>query len=1186
VTDPDKDDDDTQETIDVEIDADAESGPDPSGTFTIPETSDSSGRFEFYLAHDLADDVALSELDAINNNNGGVPVEYTGTDTAAPVIRFGSGEELAVTTGLFDDVSFDIQVGDTTVTVDYEESSAELSLDRDTYGSDSIVYLTITDQDANKNPTASDSFTVSESDLNLLVFEIEGATFNGSATFEETGDNTADFEATLQLTNAAAGPSDEIQFSDEAVEVTLHDKPNYDAPASINSTDTSSRSFDIDDEDGELDDISQLTFGSELKLTLRDNDQNKDSQDDETLDDAIIVTVDGAVGADEEFLNMEETDDNTGVFTIDLSNSELPITFLTDGASPTANNSRLELRQADITEDIVIEYIDPRDDDSLPGNVTSSFTVEMTLATGSIDVPDAAGINDDFIVTLTDADLNDNPRTKDSYTVVLTGTPEYDLRKGGLAIGALANIEIEVEGDPVDFGSTTITQTFVESDINSGVFTTEIDMQDILDFGGGGGALSVDDGDVLEVIYNDLMGTTSRESSDELAIGEASTGVDFSRTSLPIPPETGSATEAKLGGTVFVTLIVTDPDSNVASNAEDVLGFEIGDEPGQFFFEIEGDGFDAVIDEAGEESTVVLTSGVTLDEILEFDGLSLSETGKSTGVFDDTLEFVNGGMDSDEWHDMEITITFVDADGDEESAGITFRGNDGTVTVDQSSAKAGTILGITVEDQDLNLDDDEVEEFTASTDTSTPASERLLIVETEDEELGGEKTEQFRETGADTGIFTASYVVGTDIPISELPSGEDEVEQATNILITYNDEIDSTGGGGDEIEVNVPVASSTGAISTMPELVGPGTEVTVIITDTDLDQDSRSTDNYECEGSGCETNDDFFVSFRSDRTEVGRASPDIEETGPNTGVFEFTLELITDEGACEDDDLGADKFEAQGGSQPEIGACPGDLISVRYEDEQDGSGRSTTVSAIIEVKSWDPEFSSDKPSYNVGDRVTITISDPDANRKPDVADSLTDIRVFSDSDRVGEELSALETGRDTGVFRLSFGTSSGTAGGAVTVKTGDSVTIEYTDAFPADFEEEEDDKDFTFVVNIGAVGPGTGTTTPTEPAVRDPSGGAVSTIVPGQQVVLTTTVTNNIDEDVPAVILVEVRDSSGITQFLAWQTATIDADGRVEVGLSWTPDRSGDYQVRTFVISSLNNPQVLSEVKTTQITVS
>ena len=1179
VNDPDADDDDVQEDITVEIDADPETGAGVSGSFTVFETSESSGRFEFFLAHADAS-VNATDIDAINTNGA---EEHDSVTNEASIIRFGAGEELPVTTGLFEDVSFDITVGDEEITVDYEESSAELTLDRSTYGSDSLIHMFITDQDANKDPTNVDSFVLNETALNAAVFDIEGATFNGSATFRETGDNTARFEAEIQLTDAASGGSDEMEFSAESVQVTLNDRANYDDPDDSptapenDSQDTSSRSFDIDNEDGKFDPVATLTFASETKLTLNDNDQNKDSEDDETLDDAVTVSVDTS-GGDVEFLDMEETDDNTGIFVIDLSNNELPITFLADGQSPTQNNSKLELRQVDTDEDILIEYTDPTDDDD-DSSVTSSFTLELTLATGSVDVPDAAGINDDFVLTITDADLNDNPRTRDSYTFILNDVGPYDLRRGGNPIGDMATVEFEIEGDAVDFGTESITYTLVETDINSGVFTTELDMEDFLDFGDGGDPLTVDDGDILEATYNDLMGSTTRESSDELAIGEANVGVDFSRTTLPIPPETGSAS-SDVGTEVVTTIIVTDPDSNEASNAEDTLGFDIGDQPGNFTIDIEGDGFDFTIDDPSETDDD-MGAGASLEDILDIDSINLSETGSATGVFDDELTFTNdGSMDTDEWHDLEITFTYHDEDGDEESAGITFRGNDGTVTADQTSAKAGTRIIITVEDQDLNLDDDEVEEFQGTDEAS---GTYLLAVETEDEDIEGVTSETFRETGADTGIFTAEYVVGTDIPITELVEDDDEIDQATNILITYNDEIDSTGSGGDEIEINVPVVTSTGAITVTPELVGPGTTVTVIITDSDLDEDSRSTDDYDTPDAD---SDDFFVRYRSDRTEVGRASPDIEETGPNTGVFTFEIELITDENDCEDDDLDADKYDAEGGSEPSIGACPGDLVSIRYEDEQDGSGRSAAVSAIIEVKSFDPEFASDKPSYNVGDRVTVTVSDPDANRDPDVADSLTDIRVFSDSDRVGEELSALETGRDTGVFRLSFGTSSSTSGGAITVRTGDEVTVEYTDAFPADFEEEEDDKDFTFVVPIGGNGTGPGSTTPSAPSVRDVSGNNVGSITVGQQVVLTTQINNNLDDELPFVALIEVRDSSGITVYLAWQTGTLDANDRAEVGLSWTPEDSGDYQVRTFVVSNLNNPTVLSEVKTTQITVS
>ena len=512
VTDPDKDDDNVQEEVSVEIDADPSgSFTSSSGTFIVPETSDSSSRFEFYLAFDS------STTPAIDADNSNGVAEYTGSNTEAPIIRFGGEQELPVTSGLFDDVNFDITVGNEEISVDYEESSGVLELDRSSYGSDSLLHLFIVDQDANIDPTNTDSFTLSNASLNASVFELDGAIFNSAVTFDETGDNTARFEAIITL-------GTEIVASNDAIQITLDDRANYDDPvdSSVNdSLDTSSKSFDIDNADGELDDIPDITFASELKLTLRDNDQNKDSEDSEDLPNAVNVTVD-TTGGDVEFLDLTETDDNTGVFIIDLSNSELPVTFLSDGALPTVNNSKLELRQDDINEDILVDYTDPLDDNDAI-SITSSFTLEMNLATGSVDVPDAAGINNDFLLTLTDADLNDNPRTKDSYTFVPNQVGPYELKKGGNPIGELVTLEFEIEGNPLDFGTQSVVYTLLETDINVGVFTAEIDMKDLLGFGEDGGRRAVDDGDTLRVTYNDLMDDVAKESSDELMIGESGT---------------------------------------------------------------------------------------------------------------------------------------------------------------------------------------------------------------------------------------------------------------------------------------------------------------------------------------------------------------------------------------------------------------------------------------------------------------------------------------------------------------------------------------------------------------------------------------------------------------------------------------------------------------------------------------
>lgn len=1165
--------DDTNDSIQVEVTVDEDGGGSDSSTLTIADTSDGSQRFEFFLVHQDGDDQTVADPEA----------------AVADIFDFGDGAADFNVTGFeqFDSGSVEIQYGDETVTIDYDESAGEISLDREgSYGSTSLVHLFIQDNDGNLDPTISDAFTVTDADLDTL-FDLTGAAFVDDVTFDETGDNTASFEAILQLNDTDTAVDDELDFTDETVTMQLNEMAVYtDVTNPTGSTDTSSLTFEISDADGDVGALGDVTFSSELKVTVTDPDQNLDSDNDDTITDGLLVEVD-ETGGDSEAVDLAETNDNTGVFEIDLSNGELRISFLEDGGTPTANNGILELRSPDIESDLIISYLDPLDDDSTNSTVVE-FAQALSLTPGTLSAPDTAGVNDEFTVTLNEPDLNDNPRTRDSYVVTWTEVGPYNLTRGGNDFSEIYTFEFDLDGEPLDFGTEDIAITLTETGINTGIFEFDVDMGDVGDFGNNGATLAIDDGSDFDISIDDFMADNADPDEDDvtITIGKEDVGVDFSRTTVPIPPEDGSLSAAGVGDAVFTIMVVNDPQRANQSNVEESFDIVFGDGPGEFILEVDGDDVNSLtIDSDAEFATAEIIAGVNLTEVMTLS--SLDETGEATGVFEADVEFSMDGVDMDaqDWQDAEFTFTYHDDEGNDESGGFTFRGSDGIVTTDQPSAKVGTVLTITVEDGDLNLDDAGIDHFDSGDLDGAAGIQALLLIETEDDEIaGGVNDDTFDETGDDTGIFTATFVIGDDIQISDLV--DDTVEQATNILITYEDEIDSTGGGGDEVEVNVPIVSSTGSIQVTPELVGPATKLTVLIVDADLDEDAQSIDDYNVP-AGQEDTDDFFVSFASDRNEVGEGSPDIEETGPNTGVFMWTLELITDETACADDDLGDAEFAAEGGdTDATIGACPGDLVSVRYEDELTGNGGSESVSKVVEVLSYDPEFALADDTINPGDRVDVSISDPDANRDPDIADSLTSIRVRSDSDQVGEEFSALETGRDTGVFRLSFGTTTGTASGAISVKTGDDITVTYTDDFPADFEASEEDKDFQFVIPVGSGGGQLGSTTVTAPEATDPTGQQLDAVTTGQQVVLTTNVVNTLTSTLPFVALVEVRDSGDVTRYLAWQTGQLNPSGRAQVGLSWTPEIADDYTVRTFVISSLNNPQILSTVAESEITVS
>ena len=360
-------------------------------------------------------------------------------------------------------------------------------------------------------------------------------------------------------------------------------------------------------------------------------------------------------------------------------------------------------------------------------------------------------------------------------------------------------------------------------------------------------------------------------------------------------------------------------------------------------------------------------------------------------------------------------------------------------------------------------------------------------------------------------------------------------------------------------------------------IIGPSDAVLVVISDFDLNGNPQGIDRYE----GSE-----FVVFRTSRDEVGEAHPEIVETGASTGLFEFTIQLETDERACRLDLLGDPRFAARGGSDPSVGVCPGDVLLVQYEDNRGADGRSTLIDYVFEVRSWNPEFTSDRVRYAAGDRITVDIHDPDANRDPDVADSLGDVRVFSESDPAGRQFSAIETGRNTGVFRLNFLTSLQNQNSAIQVNSSDEVTVQYTDDFPADFTAFQEEKRFSYVIALTATAEQDALTTTVPEIVAD------EPIIPGQllvgqQVTLGTEVTSSSQSnEIRFVAIIEVRDAEGVTVSMGWQSGTVQPQGRTELGMSWIPERPGQYEVRTFLISDLLSPTVLSSVSSSEVTVS
>jgi hypothetical protein len=280
------DDDNVVEELQVDIDARPGSGSASSDSILVPETSESSGKFEFFLMH--VDAVVVGPTDLDPDNSAGVEGDGTCVADCAPLVTFGPGGFLDVQAGLYDEVDFEIREGNVEVEVNYEQANGALELDRDSYGTSSFVYVSVADQDANLNPTERDEFTVDPDSVpNDDLLELDGGTFEDIITFTETGDNTAVFEGRYRL-----GVS--ILAGSESLVLTLHEKANYNATLAAAENDSNNISeigFTIGNSDGSIDvgggqqtvptwdpalaaDSDSYAVGESVHVTITDQDAN------------------------------------------------------------------------------------------------------------------------------------------------------------------------------------------------------------------------------------------------------------------------------------------------------------------------------------------------------------------------------------------------------------------------------------------------------------------------------------------------------------------------------------------------------------------------------------------------------------------------------------------------------------------------------------------------------------------------------------------------------------------------------------------------------------------------------------------------------------------------------------------------------------------------------------------------
>jgi hypothetical protein len=103
--------------------------------------------------------------------------------------------------------------------------------------------------------------------------------------------------------------------------------------------------------------------------------------------------------------------------------------------------------------------------------------------------------------------------------------------------------------------------------------------------------------------------------------------------------------------------------------------------------------------------------------------------------------------------------------------------------------------------------------------------------------------------------------------------------------------------------------------------------------------------------------------------------------------------------------------------------------------------------------------------------------------------------------------------------------------------------------------------------------------------MKDSYGNTVALARTSEQVVIGIKVDNNFERELDITAVIEARDAEGTTQYLAFQSNTLDVGNTVDIGTVWIPSKAGDYNLRTFLITGLTNPEVLSEAVETTVKV-
>ncbi|MEM1679102.1 MAG: hypothetical protein QXD20_07760 [Ignisphaera sp.] len=515
---------------------------------------------------------------------------------------------------------------------------------------------------------------------------------------------------------------------------------------------------------------------------------------------------------------------------------------------------------------------------------------------------------------------------------------------------------------------------------------------------------------------------------------------------------------------------------------------------------------------------------------------TLSETDIDSGVFAGSINipgtwFATPGI---------IDATLIVSGPDDISTTARVRAHDADVTVDKTVVRWGDVVEIKVRDMDGNRDSKARDSVTINI-------------------LGTDKT--CRETDVNTGEFICRFTVSWDDPLFR-------VEPGTTITVRYVDEtpiMSPTAATWRTVPyvATFKVATFTGEliVETVEDgFVGVLEEFDVVVKDPDLNRYMGRADNPVADSY---VRDVISVSFEGIPV---APSYSVSETGINTSTFSLELAEGTKLSlvmALEDAGILSPGLTPRQRAET-MAQYIGKRVTIAYIDDRDATGSRKITTKTLTIKAWDAAISVDKEAVNLGEWLTINITNKDI-----AGTTVTEYRTVilrSDSYPTGIMFIAEEVA--PGVFQVKVQVVDVNAWipGAkqIPAKIGDRITIEYVDPVTADGRAYAT---FTKTVGVGVFVPMPGRA---EKVVSvDVVTGQTVTPKVGREVFLTVTLRNTDIVERGMTAIVVVRDPAGVAVARFAAAATLGAGASTEVSFGWTPIVSGSHTVEVYIVKSL-----------------